>query len=84
METILVVLKIILWVLVLDVVFNVTLKVFDGKNELVDSVIEDVKLIFKYFKKCYGIIGQYIRKESHKVINITGAIFGCPKIYDSD
>lgn len=84
METILIMFKIILWVIVLDVVFNVSLKIFDGSNELVDGVIENVKLVFKYFKKGYGIIRQYICKEGHKIINVTGAIFGCPKIYDSD
>ena len=57
-------LKVIVFLVILFLIFNLSLKLFDGNNVIFDKVFEKVKVLTNKFKKSYEYIRQHVCKKS--------------------
>lgn len=76
-------LKFIVSIMVLFLIFNLSLKLFEGKNVLIDSIIDVTKVLINKFKESYEHIRQHVCKKGTEVNDDSGAVFNNAELYDS-
>jgi hypothetical protein len=76
-------LKVVVFLVILFLIFNLSLKFFDGNNVIFDKVFEKVKVLTNKFKKSYEYIRQHVCKKSDEVNDDSGAVLDSTELYDS-
>ena len=51
-----IIIKILIFFIFLILIFNLSLKLFDGKNDLIDGILMAVRYLVDLIKKCYRYI----------------------------